>query len=127
VHRKLAEHFGANLYLARLSEHGIKRDNALEYLTAEKLVADAREAYMIGKSLGDSVIVIGTSMGGALSLILASERSDIHSILLYSSCIVEYGNQFYYCFNLLEVLVRVKGLTIAYGVLEHPGEGGIFR
>src|SRR5690606_18557665 len=90
VHRKLAEHFGANLYLARLSEHGIKRNNALRYLTAEKLVADAREAYMIGKSLGDKVIVVGTSMGGALSLILAAERSDIHSVLLYSPCIVEY-------------------------------------
>src|SRR5690554_457664 len=58
VHRKLAEHFKANLYLARLSEHGIKRDNGLEYLTAEKLVADVREAYMIGKSLGESVIVV---------------------------------------------------------------------
>src|SRR5690606_14132200 len=52
VHRRLAEHFGANLYLARLSEHGIKRNNTFEYLTADQLVADAREAFMIAKSLG---------------------------------------------------------------------------
>jgi len=123
VHRKLAEHFGANLYLARLSEHGIKRDNALEYLTAEKLVADAREAYMIGKSLGDSVIVIGTSMGGALSLILASERSDIHSVLLYSPCIVEYGNQLDAFFEPWQGYLMEKAMTNEYGVLESPREG----
>src|SRR5690606_2765819 len=123
VHRKLAEHFGANLYLARLSEHGIKRDNALEYLTAEKLVADAREAYMIGKSLGDSVIVIGTSMGGALSLILASERSDIHSVLLYSPCIVEYGNQLDAFFEPWQGYLMEKAMTNKYGVLESPREG----
>src|SRR5690606_7909369 len=80
VHRRLAEHFGANLYLTRLTEHGIRRENALEHLSAEILVNDAREAYMIGQSLGDSVIVIGTSMGGALSLILASERPDLHAL-----------------------------------------------
>lgn len=93
VHRKLAEHFGANLYLARLPEHGIKRENAFEYLTPESLVAGVREAYSIAQNLGDSVIVMGTSMGGALSLILASERPEIKALMLYSPCIVEYGNQ----------------------------------
>ncbi|UCS91565.1 alpha/beta hydrolase [Echinicola marina] len=93
VHLKIAEHFGANLYLARLPEHGIKRDNAFEYLTAEKLADGAREAFMIGKSLGNKVIIIGTSMGGALTSLLASERDDIHSILLYSPCFRDYGNQ----------------------------------
>jgi len=93
VHRQLAEHFGANLYLARLPEHGIKRDNAFEYLTVEKLVEGTREAYMIGKSLGDSVIVVGTSMGGALTTLLAAENPEIKSILLYSPCFRDYGNQ----------------------------------
>lgn len=93
VHRKLAEHFGANLYLTRLPEHGIDRPNAFEYLTAEKLADGAREALMIGESLGDSVIVVGTSMGGALTVLLASERPEIKSILLYSPCIRDSGNQ----------------------------------
>ncbi|GGF37541.1 alpha/beta hydrolase [Echinicola rosea] len=93
VHRKLAEYFGANLYLARLPEHGIDRSNAFEYLTAEKLADGAREAFMIGKQLGDKVIVVGTSMGGALTVLLASEREDIEAILLYSPCIRDYGNQ----------------------------------
>lgn len=93
VHREIARHFGANLYLARLPEHGIRRDNAFEYLTAESLMEGAREAYSIAKELGDSVIVVGTSMGGALSLVLASERPEIKALVLYSPCIVEYGNK----------------------------------
>ena len=123
VHRRLAEHFGANLYLARLSEHGIKRDNTFEYLTAEKLVADAREAFMIGKSLGDSVIVVGTSMGGALSLILAAERPDIHAVLLYSPCIIEYGNQLDAFFQPWQGYLMEKAMTNENGVLLSPREG----
>lgn len=123
VHRKLAEHFGANLYLTRLAEHGIKRKNAFEYLTAEKLVADVREAYMIAKSLGDSVIVVGTSMGGALSLILAAERPDIHAVLLYSPCIVEYGNQLDAFFQPWQGYLMEKAMTNEDGVLLSPREG----
>lgn len=92
VHREVASHFGANLYLIRLPEHGISRPDAFKHLTAQKLVDEVREAYMIGKSLGDSVIVVGTSMGGALSLILASERPDMKALILYSPCIREYGD-----------------------------------
>jgi esterase/lipase len=93
VHRRLAEHFGANLYLTRLPEHGIRRDNAFEFLTPEKLVAGVREGYSIAQNLGDTVVVIGSSMGGALSLILASERPEIKALVLYSPCIKEYGDQ----------------------------------
>lgn len=93
VHWKLAQHFGTNLYLARLPEHGIERPNSFEHLDAKSLVDGAREAYMISKQLGDSVIVVGTSMGGALSLILAEERPEIHSLVLYSPCIAVYGDR----------------------------------
>ncbi len=92
VHRKIAEKFGANLYLSRLPEHGIKRDDAFSLLSPEKLVQGAREAFAIAQNLGDSVIVIGTSMGGALSLVVASERPDIKGLLLYSPCIEVYGD-----------------------------------
>lgn len=91
VHRELAAQFGANLYLVRLPEHGISRPDGFRHLTAQKLVDEAREAYMIGKSLGDSVIIVGTSMGGALSLVLASERPDMKALVLYSPAVREYG------------------------------------
>ncbi|WP_439481316.1 alpha/beta hydrolase [Cyclobacterium plantarum] len=93
VHKKIAEHFGANLFLSRLPEHGIDRPNAFEYLDAQQLVQGAREAFMISKQLGEKVIVIGTSMGGALSLVLAEERPDIHALLLYSPCVAIYGDK----------------------------------
>jgi pimeloyl-ACP methyl ester carboxylesterase len=91
VHRDLAAYFGANLYLVRLPEHGISRPDGFRHLTAKKLVDEVREAFMVGKSLGDSVILVGTSMGGALSMILASERPDIKALILYSPAVREYG------------------------------------
>lgn len=91
VHRELADYFDANLYLVRLPEHGISRPDGFRHLSAQKLVDEAREAYMIAKSLGDSVIIVGTSMGGALSLVLASERPDMKALVLYSPAVREYG------------------------------------
>lgn len=99
VHREVAKHFGANLYLVRLPEHGTARANGMEYLSAQLLTDAVRQAYMIGKSLGDEVIVIGTSMGGALSLVLASERPDMKALILYSPAIREYGDALEQFFN----------------------------
>ncbi|MBN7810662.1 alpha/beta fold hydrolase [Algoriphagus sp. H41] len=93
IHRFLGEHFGANLFVTRLPEHGIKRDNGMEYLSAQKLADAVGEAYQIGRSLGDSVIVVGTSMGGALSLLLASQQPEIKAVVLYSPCIRDGGER----------------------------------
>ncbi len=91
VHRFLAAHFGANLFVTRLPEHGIKRENGMEYMTAQKLADAAGEAFQIGKNLGDSVIVVGTSMGGALTLLLASQQPEIKSLVVYSPAIRDNG------------------------------------
>lgn len=91
VHRFLAAHFGANLFVTRLPEHGIRRANGMEYLTAQQLADAAGEAYQIGKVLGDEVIVIGTSMGGALSTLLASQQPDIKALILYSPAFRDRG------------------------------------
>jgi esterase/lipase len=93
VHRFLAEHFGANLFVTRLPEHGINRENGMEYLSAQALVNAAGEAYQIGKSLGDEVIIVGTSMGGALSILLASQQPDIKALVLYSPAIRDNGQR----------------------------------
>jgi pimeloyl-ACP methyl ester carboxylesterase len=122
VHKEVASHFGANLYLVRLPEHGISRPDAFKHLTAQKLVDEVREAYMVGKSLGDSVIVIGTSMGGALSLTLASERPDMKALILYSPCIREYGDG-------LEIFFKpwlsylAENFQYKDGVILNPREG----
>lgn len=93
VHRFLAEHFGANLFVTRLPEHGIRRANGMEYMSAQALADAAGEAFQIGKSLGDSVIVVGTSMGGSLALLLASQFPDVHSLILYSPAIRDNGER----------------------------------
>jgi pimeloyl-ACP methyl ester carboxylesterase len=93
VHRFLAEHFGANLFVTRLPEHGINRENGMEFLTAKALANAAGEAYQIGKSLGDEVIIVGTSMGGALSILLASQQPDIKALVLYSPAIRDNGQR----------------------------------
>lgn len=87
VHRFLGEHFGANVFVTRLPEHGIRRADGMAYLTAQKLADAAGEAFQIGKSLGDSVIVVGTSMGGALTLLLASQQPELKAAVLYSPAI----------------------------------------
>lgn len=84
VHRKIARQFGCNLYLARLSQHGIDTTDALVNMTAENLWESAKQAYAIGKQLGHKVILMGTSTGGTLALQLAAAYPDIAALVLYS-------------------------------------------
>lgn len=84
VHQNIAKAFGCNLYLARLSEHGIDTTDALINMTAESLFESAKEAYAIGKQLGEKVILMGTSTGGTLALQLAAMYPEIAGLVLYS-------------------------------------------
>ncbi|WP_143960556.1 alpha/beta hydrolase [Litoribacter populi] len=90
LHRELAQYFGANLFLTRLPEHGISRNDAFKHLSAQELADAAREAYSIGKAIGEKVVVIGTSMGGALTLMLGSEQEDIEALVLLSPAIRDF-------------------------------------
>lgn len=84
VHQNIAKQFGCNLYLARLSEHGIDTTDALINMTAESLFESAKEAYAIGKQIGEKVIVMGTSTGGTLALQLAAIYPEVAGLILYS-------------------------------------------
>lgn len=111
VHRFLGEHFGANVFVTRLPEHGIRRTNGMEYLNAQKLADAAGEAYQIGKSLGDSVIIVGTSMGGALSLLLASQEPEIAAVVLYSPAIRDKGERLSALFKPWSKFLMEKTMT----------------
>ena len=76
THRRFAETFGSNLYLSRLSDHGIDTTEALFYYTADRAWESAKEALAIGKNLGNKVILLSTSTGGTLALKLAAEYPD---------------------------------------------------
>ena len=86
IHRDLAKKYGANLYLSRMHDAGINDPDAFDDLTPNNFLAGAKRALAIGKVLGDSVIVIGTSAGGLLSVYLASTHPEIKGLVLYSPC-----------------------------------------
>jgi esterase/lipase len=84
THKDIAKKFGCNLYLARLAEHGIDTTEALVNMTADNLWETAKQAYAIGKQLGEKVILMGTSTGGTLALQLAATYPEVAGIILYS-------------------------------------------
>lgn len=84
VHRNIAKKFGCNLYLSRLSQHGVDTTDALFNMTADNLWESAKQAYAIGKQLGKKVILMGTSTGGTLALQLAAAYPEIAGLVLYS-------------------------------------------
>lgn len=90
VHRELARDFGCNLYLSRLPGHGLEAADAMRGLDAQQLLDGASRALAIGHALGDRVVVIGTSMGGALALELAAQRPDkVDALVLWSPLVRE--------------------------------------
>jgi len=114
VHRDLAKKYHANLYLARLQEHGIDRgDSTMIGLTASEYEASAEKALMIAEKLGDEVIVIGTSAGGLMTIFLASRHPEIKTIVLYSPCVKLYDKT-------ASILDKHWGLQIVRHVKKGP-------
>lgn len=75
VHRNIAQKFNSNLYLARLTGHGLK-NNQLGNFTAENIWESALEELAIAEKLGKKVIIISTSTGGTLALKMAADFPD---------------------------------------------------
>jgi pimeloyl-ACP methyl ester carboxylesterase len=76
VHRRFAREFGCNLFLSRIADHGVDTTDALYQFSADRAWASAKEALAIGQQLGDKVILISTSTGGTLGLMLAAHYPD---------------------------------------------------
>lgn len=92
VHKMIAKRFGCNLYLSRLAEHGIDTTEQLIRLTTDALWESAKEALAIASQLGNKVIIMGTSTGGTLALMLAARYPQIHSLVLLSPNIAIFDN-----------------------------------
>ncbi|NPD13956.1 alpha/beta fold hydrolase [Xinfangfangia sp. D13-10-4-6] len=69
---EVARALGANLFYTRLSGQG-RSGEAMADTPAGDWIQDMAEAMAIGRMLGDRVIVIGTSMGGALTALSATD------------------------------------------------------
>jgi pimeloyl-ACP methyl ester carboxylesterase len=82
VHLRFAKEFHCNLYLSRLADHGIDTTETLMLFTADRLWNSAKEALAIGNALGEKVILISTSTGGTVALMLAAQYPDkVHSLV----------------------------------------------
>jgi esterase/lipase len=84
IHTDFAKKYGCNLYLNRLEDHGVDTTEPLANVTADRMWNSAKEAYAIGKQLGDKVILMATSTGATLALKLAATYPDIAGLILLS-------------------------------------------
>jgi esterase/lipase len=64
------------LYLARLADHGIDTVDQLINFTPDRWWESGKQALAIGKALGEKVIIISTSTGGTVALMLAAQYPD---------------------------------------------------
>lgn len=84
IHREFAKRYGCNLYIPRLYAHGLSDQDAMLDFNADSLLASSAKALAVGKQLGEKVILMSTSTGGTLSLLLAADDPDIGGIIAYS-------------------------------------------
>lgn len=84
IHTEFARRYGCNLFLSRLYGHGLVTDDALADLTPEKYLESAMRAVSIGEELGDKVIVMATSTGATLGLMIAAHHPQIAALIFYS-------------------------------------------
>ncbi|MBB6042631.1 alpha/beta hydrolase [Borreliella yangtzensis] len=94
VPNNIAKALKANLFFTRLKGHGINNKNAFRGITTQDWLGDIDEAIKIGKLIGDRLILIGTSNGGAASIwALANYPDEINSAILISPNIFPYDKR----------------------------------
>ncbi|ASB50559.1 alpha/beta hydrolase [Alkalitalea saponilacus] len=84
VHRHVADRVGANLLLTRLYDHGLTDTLPMQHFSVQKFWDDALEYLSIARALGDEIILMGTSTGASLALLMASHFDDVNAIILLS-------------------------------------------
>lgn len=92
VNLDFARRYGMNLYAPLLASHGIDTTEALIDMTPDRLYESAKKALVEAQSLGEKVILMGTSTGGTLSLKLASEFPELMDGLILLSPNVAINN-----------------------------------
>jgi pimeloyl-ACP methyl ester carboxylesterase len=82
THIRFAKEFGCNLFLSRLADHGVDTTESLLLYTADRAWESAKEALAIGNIIGEKVILMSTSTGGTLALMLAAQYPDkVHALI----------------------------------------------
>ena len=75
---------GGNVYVPRLPHHGERGKDAgeLARLTAQELVRAGDDAVDIATGLGDSVVVLGLSVGGTLGAWIGEHRPQVRRVVM---------------------------------------------
>ena len=85
VNKTFAQTFHCNAYFPRLAEHGLVSSKPLLEMTPKNLYDSAKEALLIAKTIGKKVIIMSTSTGGTLSLMLAADYPDlVDGLIMFS-------------------------------------------
>lgn len=114
IHEGLAHLFGANLFEARLAEHGIISADPLKNITSQAWLQSALDAVAVGHVLGDKVILISTSTGSTLALNIAAHYPDlVDGLILMSPNIDMYDPR-------SKILARPWGLQMARQITGSP-------
>ncbi|MGY6562060.1 MAG: alpha/beta hydrolase [Luteibaculaceae bacterium] len=85
LHRELANLLNANLYMPRLLDHGLAKENTFEFLTPENYYNSALEALAVAKTLGSKVVLMGTSTGCTFAIDFAARFPELIKSLLFFS------------------------------------------
>ena len=83
---KLSAELNANLFMTRLSGHGVPYEGTKQ-MQIDKIMYDVAEAIIIGERIGENVILIGHSLGGALSMLAADDEllsKKIDTLVLFA-------------------------------------------
>ena len=83
---KLSSEIDANLFITRLSGHGVPYEGTNQ-MQIDKIMYDVAEAIIIGERIGENVILIGHSLGGALSMLAADDEllsKKIDTLVLFA-------------------------------------------
>jgi carboxylesterase len=80
---------GANVFVPRLPRHGFadRMTTELGRSEAHELVAFTDRAIDVARGLGDTITVVGLSVGGTLAAWAAQERGDVHRAVLIAPMI----------------------------------------
>ncbi|TAE16653.1 MAG: alpha/beta fold hydrolase [Bacteroidetes bacterium] len=105
--QQLAQHYKANLVCNRMAGHGMDDKDAMLATSPESMWASAQEALAIGQKVGKKIILVGTSTGGSLALLLASKYPNLmRAVVVYSPLIDFYQKEIW-------LLYKPWGLQIA--------------
>ncbi len=111
IHRMIARKYGMNLYLSRLSEHGLDQpdDQHLLHLDAEDYLESALEAIAVGHTIGEKVIVMSCSTGSTFGIYASKIDTTIAAQIMYSPNIDLFDNR-------SQMLTMPLGLSVAKSI-----------